>query len=713
MKKVFSLIFLFLCVFFGHEKLTADATIEGVVTDAITGLPIQGALVDAVRGDQVRYSDTTAIDGSYSLTGINPSNYTLVVSASGYQTKSVGVKPANNQTTIVNVQLIPNGGLIEGVVSDSTTTLPISGATIAIFQDRILILTTTTNGSGFYSAPNLAPGNYVVLATDSMYQTQLKGGIVQVGAVTLVNFALELNPGAISGTVIDFITMQGIEGAVVEVFEDSILIGFADTDINGNYTIPNLPPGSYTITVTAIGYQSKTNGALVVSGMTTIENFALIQPPGAISGTVTNAGNGNPIPGASVNVFKGLTLIASVLTDSNGNYTIDTLSPGNYLVSAGAQQFSTSVVGAIVTAGNTTIVNFSLTANPGTISGTVIDSVTQTPISGSIVQVHNSVELVATAVTDNNGNYNIPNLDPDNYTITSTANNYQRSTKFASVNSNQITIVNFSLIPIPGIVAGNVTDSLTTNPIPNTTIAVFQGNTFITFALTDSNGNYEILNMAPGNYTVLAIAENYQSAFLTITVNSGAITNANFALELIPGTISGIVTDRCTGDFVPGALILVTDGSSVIGFGVTNNAGIYVIDTLPPGNYSVTAAKKNFFTNSVQATVLANQTTTVDFVLSNTVLPPTGIFGSTLKNKFLTQTDIIHVISWTASPSECVIGYQIFRNGKFISFVSSTSKLEYSDHNRRKKTDIYSVRAVNAFGVVSAPINIAINSHSK
>lgn len=157
MKKAFFFLFLFFCSFIAPQYLSAAATIEGRVTDSVTGFPISGALVEAVKGGKVRYSDTTAPDGTYSLTGVEPSNYTLVVSASGYQDRSVGVKPKNNQTTIVNITLVPNGGEIRGTVTDAITALPISGATIGIFQGTDLIQTTTTNGVGFYSVPNLVP----------------------------------------------------------------------------------------------------------------------------------------------------------------------------------------------------------------------------------------------------------------------------------------------------------------------------------------------------------------------------------------------------------------------------------------------------------------------------------------------------------------------------------------------------------------------------
>lgn len=712
MKKVFSLVFLFFFACIAPQYLSAVGTINGTVTDSVTHLPISGALVQATIGNQVIYSDTTASNGTYSLTNVQPGNYTLVIRASAHQTQIVGVTAEDNQTVTVDIELVPGGGGILGNVTDALTTLPISGATISIYQGTNLIEKATTNGSGFYAVGGLAPGNYTVQATATGYQSLSIGAQVRLNLSTEVDFALNGNPGAIAGIVRDSITTNPIMNALVGVFDGSVFVAFSTTNIIGAYSFFDLAPGNYTVIASAQGYQTKAVGANVTSNVTTIVNFALDQPPGTIAGTVTDESTGNPIPGASINVVQGFTLITSVLTDTNGQYSISGFAPGNYTVIANAPNFSIAVVGATVIANQTTVVNFALKADLGKIFGTVTDAATN-PIPGATVQVRNSFIVMATAVTDSDGNYNFPNLPPDTYTVTAAASGFQRQVKIATVTSNQVTVVNFALNSTPGTISGTVTDAVTTNPIPDATVAIFQGTTFIDSALTDVNGDYTIPDLAPGNYTVLAIAQGYQAAFSAKSVVAGMTTIADFALNNNPGTIAGIVTDRCKGAPLPGVIILVMDGSIVEGFGLTDAGGNYSIDTIAPGYYTVTAIKQNFVIGSAPATVIANATTIVNFSLTPTVLPPTSIFGCTIKNKFLTQTDYIHVISWTASPSSCVKGYKVYRNRKNIAFVSSTSKLEYHDHNRNKKKDVYSIKAVNSFGLESDAVSVTIDAKTK
>ncbi|HSX26867.1 MAG TPA: carboxypeptidase regulatory-like domain-containing protein [Chlamydiales bacterium] len=707
MKHVFSYLFFFFCACLVPQSVNASGNFAGIVTDSVTGHPISGVLVIANKGNQQRGSTTTDENGTYLFSNLNPSNYTLIASEPGYRTQAIGARLANNETTIVNFALVPTGGTISGTVTNATS-VPISGASVEIFQGQTLITTATTDGSGAYSAPDLAPGVYNVVASATGFQTQSQGATVQLGLVTTVSFALIVNPGSISGTVKDSLA-NPIEGALVEVFDQSILVGFANTDSGGNYTIPNLPPSHYVVVASAEGYQTEAVGAAVTSGMTTTVAFVLAQPVGTIAGTVRDAVTLRPISGATINIFSGVTLITSLLTDPNGQYEVPEFAPGNYTVSATANGYQTQLQGATVAANTTTTVNFALDSDPGTIAGRVTDATTGDPIVGATIRIYTTEILVAAALTDSDGNYEIPNLAPDTYSVTAFKPNYQLGVVGAVVvTAGQTTVVNLALASNPGTISGTVRDSGAT-PIPGATVIVLQGTTLVNSTLTDVNGSYTVPGLAPGTYTVLAFAQGYRAAFATKTVMAGMTTTSDFNLNSLPGAIAGTVTDGCTGGPSPGTVIVVLNGSAVVGFGVTDSNGSYDIDTLAPGSYTVTAAKNKFVTSTSSATVIANQTTTVNFLLTPAALPPATLSGSTVKDKFLTQTDFVHSIQWEASPGFCVTGYQVFRNGALIAFVSSADLLSYLDHNRYNQTDTYSIKAVNSFDLISSAASITLH----
>lgn len=709
MKNIFYSICCMLCMI--AHSLCATATIQGTVTGTGGGA-VSGALIQAIRGNQVRYSTTSDGSGAYTLAGIEPSNYTLVVLASGFQSQIVGVKPKNNQVTTVNFQLTPVGGTIAGTVVDSTTLLPIVGAAVLLFDGLNFIESTTTDVTGAYSVPNLAPGSYVVLVRAATYQAQIQGALVEAGLTATVNFALLANPGTIAGTITDALTTLPIANALVEVYSGFNKVGFADTDINGNYTIAGLAPGSYSVVVSAQDYEAQSIGALVASNATTTINVALTPNPGTVTGQVTDAQTGAPLASATIVVLQNVTIITSIVTDSNGNYTIDNLAPGNYTLVANAAQYKIAIMGVSISSNTIAVVNFALESRSGTIAGTVTDSATTDPISGASIEVFDATILIATAVTDPQGNYQIPDLAPGDYSVVAIATNFQTQIQQATVQAQNTTVVNFALNILPGAISGTVTDATTTDPLANTAIIVFQNQTIVGSALTDVNGNYQVPNLAPGNYFVVAIASGYRTAFSQESVTAGATTVANFALDLLPGAIVGIIQQECTQDPLAGVIVLVTDGQVIVGFAVTDSNGSYVVDNLAPGTYIVAALKNNYFSATQIAQVASLQITIVNFVLNPSVAPqprpPVSIAGSFIQNHYLTQTDFIHKITWGASPSKCITQYLIFRNNHLIAEVPSSTQV-FIDTRYAHKAAVYQIKAVNSFGGISDPVTITFS----
>lgn len=88
--------------------------------------------------------------------------------------------------------------------------------------------------------------------------------------------------------------------------------------------------------------------------------------------------------------------------------------------------------------------------------------------------------------------------------------------------------------------------------------------------------------------------------------------------------------------------------------------------------------------------------------------PVTNFKGKVIKNVFLTQTDIIHRLTWAASPSPDVTSYNIYRNGVLIAQVSAKNPFVYDDHNRSKRrVDTYTIVAMsNGLSSTSTTIQV-------
>jgi len=122
-------------------------TLQGYVYDSETGSPIPYAWVDAFINDSWYWTDSAA-DGSYSLvteSGLNE----IYVWAQGYEELVVEIDVPYSGTISRDFYLQPSGdiGVIEGLVKDCETGLPVRNARIEVDTGEY----TYTDASGTYT----------------------------------------------------------------------------------------------------------------------------------------------------------------------------------------------------------------------------------------------------------------------------------------------------------------------------------------------------------------------------------------------------------------------------------------------------------------------------------------------------------------------------------------------------------------------------------
>ncbi|MBF0406139.1 MAG: carboxypeptidase regulatory-like domain-containing protein [Candidatus Riflebacteria bacterium] len=86
--------------------------------------------------------------------------------------------------------------------------------------------------------------------------------------------------GSIVGIVIDSQTGIGVAGASVLTSPSTTT---ALTDINGNFTIPDVQPGVYTVTSNATDYNSNSITVTIDSGLTATTNITLVSMGGSFA----------------------------------------------------------------------------------------------------------------------------------------------------------------------------------------------------------------------------------------------------------------------------------------------------------------------------------------------------------------------------------------------------------------------------------------------
>lgn len=144
--------------------------LEGVVTDSVTNLPINGATIHIVS---TTINDNSNISGNYATGLPSPGGtYSVTYSKPGYYPKTVtGVSLASATVTIKDVALSPIPTFTQtGQVVIAGTSTPIAGANVSVSNGDFSYLA-TTDASGNFSLSGVYPGSYNVIAGQWGYMT--------------------------------------------------------------------------------------------------------------------------------------------------------------------------------------------------------------------------------------------------------------------------------------------------------------------------------------------------------------------------------------------------------------------------------------------------------------------------------------------------------------------------------------------------------------
>lgn len=313
--------------------------LAGRVIHAVTGLPLAGVLVSL---DQAGGEARTGMDGTFTLLGIPPGQYTVSYQLPGYggATQSAGVQ-AGQMTDLGLIPLapLPDVGLISGIVTDATGGQAIEGALISVSGAAAASTTTDANGYFTIVAP---PGQVSVTATAAGYDPVSGVGTVVAGAT--LNFSPSLNLAgttptdpqvAVKGVVVDSGSAAPLAGVLVEIVATA---HSANSDSAGSFVVSGVDPGELTIDVSLAGYQTVRYTAMAPQG--SIVDIGTIPLPKAVApttstvvGRVTDKATGSPVAGATVTVDG---LGSGAVTGSDGSYRIEGITNTQFRIAASA-----------------------------------------------------------------------------------------------------------------------------------------------------------------------------------------------------------------------------------------------------------------------------------------------------------------------------------------------------------------------------------------
>ena len=120
--------------------------------------------------------------------------------------------------------------------------------------------------------------SYVLVAADVDHTIRARetatNGYGQSSVESAASTLIKAKPGTIAGTV-----RKQKSGAAIAAATITCTSGYSSkTGSTGNYSIPNVPPGSYSCTASASGYRPSTRNVVVSAGQTSTANFTLTGP---------------------------------------------------------------------------------------------------------------------------------------------------------------------------------------------------------------------------------------------------------------------------------------------------------------------------------------------------------------------------------------------------------------------------------------------------
>ncbi|MEL7079558.1 MAG: SdrD B-like domain-containing protein, partial [Cyanobacteria bacterium J06582_2] len=423
---------------------------------------------------------TTDADGNYLFTDVTPGNYTIeqvndtdfvdVSDVQGANDSQIALSVAIGESVTAQnfVDEIPAsiaGNVSQDENNDDAGERNLAGITVNLIDIAgVTVATQTTDADGNYLFEDITPGDYTIEQvndTDFIDVSDVQGAndsqiavSVAIGEnVTAQDFVDEV-PASVAGNVSrdddnDDAGDRNLAGITVTLDDGAGNVLTTTTDSDGNYLFADVTPGNYTIEqvndtdfVDVADVQGANDSQIAVNvgigESVTAQNF-VDEIPASISGKVAqdenndNVGDRNLV-GITVNLLdQNGDTVATTVTDANGNYLFEDVTPGDYtIVQENSPNFvdvrdvegaNDSQIALKVGIGESFVGQNFIDEIPASIAGNVSrdddnDGSGDRNLAGITVNLlDTNRDLVATTQTLADGNYLFEDVTPGDYII--------------------------------------------------------------------------------------------------------------------------------------------------------------------------------------------------------------------------------------------------------------------------------------------------------
>ena len=618
---------------------------------------------------------------------------------------------------------LPKKAMVKVTVSDDSTSNPIEGASVVIFNaltDSSADGITDSLGACFLEVN--ADTSYLLNVSASGYRPYPSSGAtpdtfqVKENDTTERSIALSRidTPAVVMALITDSSDNTPIENASVVIYKSGTTQPFANglSDSLGACLLEVEGGLSYYLGVSAAGYLpyplagATADTFQVVEKDTTVRSVKLIKldTSAVVKAVITDLITSNPVENATVVIYEASTNqeLASGLSDNLGfcffkvgsmfNYYLK-VSAGGYLPNPLPGEYPAVFQ---VTADDTTVRAMKLKeiSEPAEVKVLVSDDSTLNPVENAKVTIYieSNSQAVGSDSTDNLGGCLFTVDGDDYYYLKVSADGYfpyplavvRPDTFFVSANDTTVRNVVLKRKSSQAMVIVTVVEDSTNIPIKNADVIIFNSNTNQGSMrdLTDVDGK-SVLFVAPYlPYYLNVAAQGYRSSppFNGSPIpfqvgDTGSITYRNIELKkdsmaINSGTITGNIKTPAN-DIVAGCLaIAVRQGDSITSSGFSGPDGVYILYNVPEGTYDMEAHLEGWY----QTTPVPGIQVTAGNITPNVDIEIAAIRGASLQGRitFLASQNSVCDITLTHPVSHGAIpGLNTFMLGNQTYFLDS------------------------------------------
>ena len=400
--------------------------------------------------------------------------------------------------------------------------------------------------------------------------------------------------------------LVSIEGQGVDAVSVTLSNGASAITANGGmYRFDGVEAGAYTVTISNYPDDASFNQTSAAATIATDGQNVTVNFPGSwirtssIMGTVTVENEG--LGGVTVKL-SGVS-DSETLTDGGGQYAFTGLRAGNYTVEITGFDdedvaFGSTSSAATVATGESKVVSFEGTylRTSGIVGQVTAD---EEPQEGIAVSLQGRGES-RTVSTNSAGQFSFEQLRRGDYSVV--ISGYDTDEMSFDVTSQSVTVAygETANVPFEGILlrTAGITGTVTVEgvgPISDVTVTI-QGEGAPVDGLTDNMGVYSFENLRAGEYSVaISGFDDDEYGFpdgtsATVTVELQETGTVPFdGIMLRTAAIEGTVTVGDDDAPLPGVMVTVSGGPRDEEHSTTtNDDGMYMVENLHAGTYSVT-----------------------------------------------------------------------------------------------------------------------------